>query len=321
MEQISRIGQNQSQVSKSSKDECICVNCGQPFPSSPSVDPAAWLAEITGRNLPTETVSWMHRYAEEQARKCRSCRDLEYRQHKEEQVRATFLAEVAEQKERWHAHCGVERKYLHTTFSTFDIDFDGGAHQPVFQECFDYAQHYPIEKSLPIGYPSLVLYSEHSWGVGKTHLAAAIAHHIIDRWEGQGLHARGCPVWFYSEPEVFASIRASFNYTEGQRESRPSEETIMRRLIEAPLLILDDVGKEAVKDLTFVQRVLFAVIDGRDKRQLPVVMTANLDQAGLQEHMGNRDNQAAFDRLLGMCHGKLIQIDGASYRLQGGLGC
>jgi len=166
----------------------------------------------------------------------------------------------------------------------------------------------------------MVMFSEASWGVGKTHLAGAIAHRILDRWQGDPFM---CPVLFVSEPDILLQITATYNFNLEEKQTRESESDIINRLIAVPLLIIDDVGKRKVSDLRFVQRIHFSIIDGRYKKLKPIVLTANLDSEGLGRYLGGINpaeartdgvDEATLDRLIEMCGGQFDKMDGKSYR-------
>ncbi len=220
--------------------------------------------------------------------------------------RAKLKAETDAKRETWRKSCGIPRDYLFKGFQHFEQDWQPKA----YSLCLDYATNFPI--SNPHGFESLVLFSDHSWGTGKTMLACAIAHRILSRWNGEtGI----CPVVFISEPRLFLSITATYNYTHEEQGRLDSEQQIINRLVKTPLLILDDLGKQEVSDLRFVQRTLFAIFDGRYNEGLPVVVTSNLNDAGLKVHMGgNAGNEASFSRLREMCRGKFVPMDGKDYR-------
>ncbi len=222
------------------------------------------------------------------------------------QENAKVEAEIKDQREKWRISCGIPLKYRFKGFQHFEQEYQPKA----FLKCEEYAKEYPITN--PRGYPSLVLYSDHTWGTGKTHLACSIAHRILSRWNGE---SKMCPVKFVSEPVLFESIRETFNYSFDEKAQLPSAKNIIDSCIKVPLLILDDLGKEEVSDLRFVQRTLFSIFDGRYNAELPVVVTANLNDVGLKAHMGgNAGNEASFNRLFEMCRGEFSHVDGKSYR-------
>lgn len=212
--------------------------------------------------------------------------------------------ETMRQRRRWRLSCGIPPKFMNKDFSTFDRTRQDKA----FKVCWDYAEGYPFDKLR--GYESLLLFSEHSWGVGKTHLACAIGHRILDRWGGEDI---SCPVLFVSEPDLYTRLQASYGFSgNGKRES---EADIIRQLTRVRLLILDDVGKRRVADPKFVQRIMFSIIDGRYREMLPMVITANLNPEGLETYLGGgQGDEASTDRLVEMCSKAFWQIEGDSYR-------
>ena len=199
------------------------------------------------------------------------------------------------------ASSGIPPKFLDENFKTFDKGWQDKA----LAFCKQYAESFPLDKR-PVD--SLYLWSQNSWGVGKTHLSCAIALRIFERWTGED---RGCPrICFVSEPDLFRQIQATYSFTREEEQTRDSEDDIIRRLTCCGLLILDDVGKERRSDLRFIQRTLFGLIDGRYKLKLPMVLTANVNADGLKKHL----EDASFDRFFEMTEGKSACMDGESYR-------
>lgn len=235
---------------------------------------------------------------------CLDCRAKAQKERETEEETAR-LAETARRRKQARESYGIPPRYMDKDFSTFKnrskmID-------EAFNLCWQYAEEYPMK---PKGYRSLYIYSENSWGVGKTHLSCSIAHRILDRWPGGDF----CPrIRWVSEPQLFSKIEASFNYTAEDKRILPNKDDIINDLIYADLLILDDVGKEKRQDSRFLQRTLFAIINGRYDRDYPMVITANLSPSLLKGHLGEGD-EASYDRILEMCQGKRVPIDGESYR-------
>ncbi len=236
--------------------------------------------------------------------KCPDCRE---RLNKECQAQeeALRLASRATKRREWRESCGVSPLFMTKTFEGFDTKRPGNLAK-AHKTCVDYANKFPIEywrfiKGNP-AYHSLVLYSPSMWGVGKTHLVSAIAHRILDRWQGEDI---SCPVQVVSEPELLSHIQSTYT-----KDVTASEQIIMNSLISKYLLILDDVGKERRGNPDFVQRILFALVDGRYKLLRPIVLTTNLSPEALRDWMG----PASFDRLWEMSGGSFFKITGESYR-------
>ncbi len=214
--------------------------------------------------------------------------------------------EYARIRQQFKNQSGIPLHFINKDFEQFDKSL----RKKAYRDCLKYAEEFPI--SHPQGYKSLVLYSKDSWGQGKTFLVTAIGNRIISRWNGERC---GCPVYFISEQDLFRSIRATYSYNSEEKTRLDSEEDIINRCIARKLFILDDMGKEAINDMKFVQRVLFSIINGRYNADLPMVITANLDLEGISHHLGaGVGNQAAFDRLKEMTGGWSIEMVGKSHR-------
>jgi len=225
---------------------------------------------------------------------------------------AARLAEIAGIRRKRRESSRIPPKFKDSDFSTFEKGWQDNA----YQRCWDYAAGFPIDKR-PIGYRSLYLWSTESWGTGKTHLASAICHRIYDRWDGKGNKA--CPrIIFLSEPELFRRIQATYSFTREESQLRESEDDIIKSIVYADLVVLDDVGKEPRKDMQFVRKTLFAIINGRYDQKLPMIITANLKPEQLNKHLDGT-GEASFGRFYDeMCGGKSTRMDGKSYRRKDG---
>jgi DNA replication protein DnaC len=117
-------------------------------------------------------------------------------------------------------------------------------------------------------------------GVGKTHLAVAALTEIIN----SGKPGR---VLFSNFQDLIQEIQASFD-----SDSAASKSEIMRPLLEVDLLVLDELGSQ--KPTTFVQDVLYYVINTRYNSELTTIFTTNYyDRADgkdetLEQRIGTR---------------------------------
>jgi DNA replication protein DnaC len=228
---------------------------------------------------------------------------------KKRQEEESLAKELSAKREQWRRECGIPLRFMGSRFERFDRKVSGNIVK-AWKECQEYAEGF-LPK-LPQQSKSLVLYSPNIWGVGKTYLVCSIGHSILDKWQGE---TSRCPVCFISEPQLFLRIRTTYNRRSIDETHAETEEEIYRKLTWVPLLILDDVGKEEVSDPRFVQRVLFALIDGRYQNMLPMVITANLDLDGIDRHLGgDRGNSASMDRLAEMTGNTFLELKGNSYR-------
>jgi DNA replication protein DnaC len=128
-------------------------------------------------------------------------------------------------------------------------------------------------------------------GTGKTRLAASIVRALVER-EAAAV--------FQSVPSLLTRIRGSYGQS-GERESQ-----LLEALMDADLVVLDDIGVEKVTD--WVLDRLYVIIDSRYLRRAPVIVTSNL----MPDDLADRIGQRLVDRLVEMC--KPIRFQGESER-------
>lgn len=131
-------------------------------------------------------------------------------------------------------------------------------------------------------------------GVGKTHLAVAIAQHVIEQ--------HGLPAYFAAVPDLMDHLRASFapGATEGYDERFEEIRT-------AALLVLDDLGTENATP--WAQEKLYQIINHRYVERLPTVITTNVDLRKIDERIASR----MLDHRLST----VVEIDAMDYRRPG----
>lgn len=113
------------------------------------------------------------------------------------------------------------------------------------------------------------------FGTGKTHLAMAILNQLNE-------HAN-LKAAFVSTDEMMRKIKSSF----GNDKSPYKEDLIVNTLIDADILVLDDLGAEvgsvdrnaAASDFTV--RVINAILNGRTNK--PTIVTTNLNSGELKQ--------------------------------------
>ena len=135
-----------------------------------------------------------------------------------------------------------------------------------------------------------------SVGTGKTHLAAGIAIVVM---------SERIPVVFGTSSQLLGKIR------EGWKSD--SDTDYVQRLCNAPLLVIDDIGKEYSRKQdgwSWAQEQFFMVINSRYEGRLPTVITTNLDIDGLMQSLG----EATVSRLIESCRG--VRCDGEDYRMR-----
>ena len=109
-------------------------------------------------------------------------------------------------------------------------------------------------------------------GCGKTHLAAAIGNHQLQK---------GNPVYFKVVPDLLDHLRSAFG-----PDSRSTYDEIFERVKNAPLLILDDFGEQA--STPWAQEKLYQVINYRYNAQLPTVITSCFSLEDIEMRISSR---------------------------------
>jgi len=132
-------------------------------------------------------------------------------------------------------------------------------------------------------------------GSGKTLLFALL---------GKSLIKKDKSVLFYDLTDLFTIIRQSFN-----KNSSVNEEEILREIISANILILDDLGAEKPTD--WVLDKLFYIINQRILARRPILITSNYKPEALLARLGKEP------RIISRLVGKSIIIDNkaSDYRI------
>ncbi|MBI4477001.1 MAG: ATP-binding protein [Acidobacteria bacterium] len=137
-------------------------------------------------------------------------------------------------------------------------------------------------------------------GIGKSHLAAAVLH--------QAITTRGARGYFYDVRELLRLIRSTFS-----AGTPLGEMEILRPIMDADLLVLDDLGAERSSE--WVGETLDALINTRYGEKRATIFTSNYEVMedetnidSLQVRVGFR----TYSRLLEMC--EFLEFDGADFR-------
>ena len=152
----------------------------------------------------------------------------------------------------------------------------------VLEYCQAYANHFKP------GARSLLLMGDA--GLGKTHLALAMANRVLDA---------GYDVVYVSAQQALAAL-----------DEQTGGEAWMEAMLHADLLILDDLGTEYVVPHTI--SMLYQLVNTRLCAKRPTVYTTNIVT---QQLMNARYTEKVASRLLGGCD--ILQFFGEDVRLQG----
>ena len=137
-------------------------------------------------------------------------------------------------------------------------------------------------------------------GIGKTHLAVAVLRRVIQTKGARGL--------FYDTRDLLRVIRSTYNPL-----VRTAEMDILRPVMEADLLVLDDLGSEKTSE--WVEETMNLIVNTRYNERRLTIFTSNFpdipddsDLNSLVFRIGHRMRS----RLHEMC--EFVEMDGADYR-------
>jgi DNA replication protein DnaC len=136
------------------------------------------------------------------------------------------------------------------------------------------------------------------FGIGKSHLAAAIVNELCDR---------GTPAVYTPAMGLLDRLRATYDRNGNVREG---EHDIITALVQMPVLVLDDLDKVVLSEWS-AQR-LYVLVNARYEAKRGIVVTSNLAPADLEiawkDHIGkaNAKQGKAPSDLLPMLIGSIL---------------
>lgn len=145
------------------------------------------------------------------------------------------------------------------------------------------------------------LFLEGPPGVGKTHLGVAILKQLVRTTGARGI--------FYDTRELLRVIRSTYDAS-----IRTTELDVLRPVMRADLLVLDDLGAEKTSE--WVEETMNLIVNTRYSERRLTVFTSNYadipdetDPNSLLFRIGHRMRS----RLHEMC--EFVEMDGADYRM------
>ena len=137
-------------------------------------------------------------------------------------------------------------------------------------------------------------------GIGKTHIAVAVLRQVVIEKNVRGL--------YYDTRHLLSTIRSTYNPV-----TRTSEVDILRPVMEAELLVLDDLGAERLTD--WVEETMNLIVNTRYNDRRPTIFTSNYEDIpdpDVLESLLVRVGFRMHSRLREMC--EFLEYGGPDYR-------
>jgi DNA replication protein DnaC len=151
--------------------------------------------------------------------------------------------------ERAIAAARIQKRYSHCELTNFEQHYD--SLRDAYRKAVRFVEQFPVVDK------GLLLIGAH--GVGKTHLAVAILKAVV--------RTKGARAYFYETGELLKLLRDTY-------ASDTNEMDVLRPVLEADLLVLDDLGVEKTSE--WVQEMIGHVVNIRYSERRPTVFTTNL---------------------------------------------
>jgi DNA replication protein DnaC len=138
-------------------------------------------------------------------------------------------------------------------------------------------------------------------GIGKTHIAVAVLRTVINEKRARGL--------FYDVRDLLRIIRSTYNPV-----VRTAEMDIIRPVMAAELLVLDDLGAE--KPSEWVEETMNLIVTTRYNERRPTIFTTNYEDLPDEAELDSLKVRVGFrmhSRLHEMC--EFLEYDGGDYRM------
>jgi DNA replication protein DnaC len=137
-------------------------------------------------------------------------------------------------------------------------------------------------------------------GIGKTHIAVSVLREVIAKAGVRGL--------YYDTRALLRDIRSTYNPA-----LQMAEMDVIRPVMEAELLVLDDLGAERLTD--WVEETIGLIVNTRYNERRPTIFTSNYEDIPDEGEMNSLLVRVGFrlhSRLKEMCD--FLEYDGPDYR-------
>ena len=183
-------------------------------------------------------------------------------------------------------------RFKHATFDTFKPCTKEQAQALLFLK--KYADH-------PLSYPNNVILLGNC-GTGKTHLAYSVLKQNALLIEDAHFDT------LKSEVALFVSLKEILDEIKENFQTKPTYQSLYQKAIEAPLLILDEIGLQYGTEMERTE--LYRLFNERYNAFRPIMALSNLNEARLNALLGQR----IFERLFS--NARVFHFQNQSYRFQ-----
>jgi DNA replication protein DnaC len=223
---------------------------------------------------------------------CAVCDDTGWQPIEERGVRRVVRCDCWRQRvgQSRLADANIPRRYQHCTLDNF-LAYNESLERAV-------AKARRLAETFPAA--GVGLFLEGQPGVGKTHLAVAVLRHVIESTAARGL--------FYDTRELLRLIRSTYDPS-----IRTTEIEVVRPVLTADLLVLDDLGAEKTSE--WVDETMNLIVNTRYSERRLTLFTSNYPDIPDETEPNSllfRIGVRMRSRLHEMC--EFVVLDAADYR-------
>lgn len=219
---------------------------------------------------------------------CPQCSLERQKRNDHERIARERREAIAERQRGLLGYADIPERFETSSFDDYEVEPDNRRQANNLQRCREYAEEFPRLKDNGV---SLILMG--NVGTGKTHLATAIAQHVI-RTHDMRVH-------YVKAAKLFRRVKDTYG------KQGESEGEVIGQYAKMPLLIIDEIGLSFGSETEL--NILSEIIDERYERRLPLLIVTNIDtKEELEKWLGKR----AYDRLTE--NGRALLFDWESHR-------